>query len=135
MNKKKLQKIQKQLKQIENFAGSLNASEHDLALFFFLSNDLLLISKNGCTVFCNKKLCEILGYSFEELDGKDWIELIHPEDHQSVYESRKTLNEGKPLMNYIIRCKHSSGNYIRICWNSIKVSNGTIYSCAKIEEK
>lgn len=135
MNKKKLQKIQKQLAQIENFATSLNASEHDLAVFFFLSNDLLLISDaDGYVKFTNKNLYDSLGCTPGELVGTKMIDRIHPDDYQNALKQREILVSGQPIKNLSNRIKHKDGSYVSICWNSIRVKNGTVYSCAKLNE-
>ncbi len=136
MNKKKIMKIQKQIAQIESFATSLNSSEHDLALFFFLSNDLLLISDaDGYVKFSNKNLYDLMGCSGpSELVGTKFIDRMHPEDVERALEYRAKLIEGTPVRNLSVRSRKNDGNYVKISWNAIRVKNGTVYSCGKIEE-
>lgn len=43
----------------------------------------------------NKKFCDMLGYSKEELLQKDWIALTHPDDVYSCRANRKALLEGQ----------------------------------------
>lgn len=136
MNKKKIMKIQKQIAQIQSFASSINSSEHDLAMFFFLSNDLLLISDaDGYIKFSNKNLYDTMGFNPAELVGTKFIELIHPNDLDITLEFRKRLIEGTPIRNLTASFKHKDGQYIKISWNAIRVKNGTVYSCGKIEEE
>jgi PAS domain S-box-containing protein len=47
----------------------------------------------------NQKLCNILGYSREELIGKDWCELTHPEDLKANMEMFQMVIDGK-INNY-----------------------------------
>lgn len=129
-------KIQKQIAQIESFASSLNSSEHDLALFFFLSNDLLLISDaDGYVKFSNKNLYDLVGCTEpSELVGTKFIDRIHSEDVGTALEYRAKLIEGIPIRNLSVRSRKNDGSYVKISWNAIRVKNGTVYSCGKIEE-
>jgi|GEM_PF-1577677 len=54
------------------------------------------LSSDGKVTFVNSKGCEILGYSREELLGKDWFETFVPGDERSsAWEVFKTVFSGK----------------------------------------
>jgi diguanylate cyclase (GGDEF)-like protein/PAS domain S-box-containing protein len=55
----------------------------------------------------NDQLCEILGYSHEELAGRNWLEMTHPEDvEQDIVEFEKVIrgeSEGYAMNKRYIR--------------------------------
>jgi PAS domain S-box-containing protein len=61
--------------------GALRGSEEKFHNFFELCNLGMAISSSAKTwVQVNERLCEILGYSREELLGLDWTTITYPED-------------------------------------------------------
>jgi diguanylate cyclase (GGDEF)-like protein/PAS domain S-box-containing protein len=60
-----------------------------------------------CWLRCNDQLCEILGYSREELAEKSWVELTHPDDAEkdigAFEQVMKGESEGYALNKRFIR--------------------------------
>ncbi len=61
----------------------------------------------------NRHFLELLGRSFEELQGKGWLEFVHPDDRQdvlSIVERPLATNETRREHDYCIQ--HRNGQYI-----------------------
>ena len=49
----------------------------------------------GCCTYCNPKLARMLGYTQEELLGKHWREVTHPDYHERVARATETRRRGE----------------------------------------
>ncbi|MCG9791458.1 PAS domain S-box protein [Flavobacterium algicola] len=76
---------------------------------------MALLNEKGKWFKVNKKLCEILGYSEQELMNLTVADITHPEDTSSELHLIKQLVQGK-LDNYTLekRYIHKNGNMIHI---------------------
>ncbi len=61
------------------------------------ANEAITVAQEGKFRFLNRKMVEISGYSEEELAGKSFIELIHPEDRLAALERYQARTEGKKI--------------------------------------
>lgn len=95
-------------------------AERDL-IFTQSAVGLLKANFQGVIVECNHYLASMLGYSVEELTGKNFIDVTHPEDVAKDIKVRKDLNAvtGSEF-NYNKRWTHKDGTVI---WSNV---NGTI---------
>jgi PAS domain S-box-containing protein len=55
----------------------------------FLSED-----PNGKIIFANQKLLDLLGYNLNELIGKDWFEIVMPDEQRKVKRKLRTRLKG-----------------------------------------
>ena len=69
-----------------------------------------IVSKTGEFVRINQKYCDIVGYSREEMMGRTFQEITHPEDLQPDLENMKELLAGR------IRSFSMENRYIRKEW-------------------
>jgi len=110
---------------------ALRTKTTELENFFSVTIDLLLISDlSGNLIKVNKAWEEILGYSPEDLENRNFLELIHPDDIQSTIEAMNVLKKQQPILNFINRYKTKNGNYRFIEWNSSSTGN-LIYAAAR----
>lgn len=79
-----------------------------------------LVNLNGHYFKVNQALCEMLGYSEEELLEKTSLEIIHPEDHKISEDHMRRAIEDE-LGSYTLerRYIHADG---RVVWNLTSVS-------------
>ncbi|WP_103864669.1 PAS domain S-box protein [Aquimarina sp. I32.4] len=76
---------------------------------------MVMLDKGGHFTKVNYKLCEILGYSYEELTQLAFKDVIHPDDlTKSDKEFRKLFKGEKVYSNMEERCFHKEGFIIHI---------------------
>jgi PAS domain S-box-containing protein len=68
-------------------------------IFNLVSNMIVILDKNGNISFLNRKGCEILGYKYGELSGKNWFDTCIPKENREEIKNvfRKCM-EGKIRM-------------------------------------
>lgn len=98
-------------KQVEK---ALRESEHRLTAAGKVAYDLIWewdVSRNDLKWFGDYQ--ELLGYNIDELEhGVDsWLELIHPDDRQSLGEILPRITHGKDHLQHEFRVQHKDGNY------------------------
>ena len=86
----------------------------------------------------NDRLCEILGYSREELTVKNWMEMTHPEDvEKDIVEFKKVIRgeaEGYAINKRFIR-KNGSTVIANINVKCVRTEDGTVnYFVAMIRD-
>ncbi|HUU40761.1 MAG TPA: PAS domain S-box protein [Desulfatiglandales bacterium] len=59
----------------------------------------IYIHQNGCYVFVNEKFAEIHGYTSQELLGKEYVTLIHPDERERVKQIALKRLKGEPTLN------------------------------------
>jgi PAS domain S-box-containing protein len=52
------------------------------------------------TIYINERLCEVLGYSFEEIKDKSVTDFLHPVSHEVYQQSIDNRKEGTPTSSY-----------------------------------
>ncbi|MDQ3999542.1 MAG: PAS domain S-box protein, partial [Actinomycetota bacterium] len=79
-----------------------------------------LVGLDGRRFRVNQALCEMLGYSEEELQSEKYLEHIHPADREiSSKHRRKTLEKGEGSYTLERRYVHADGHTV---WNLTNVS-------------
>lgn len=84
-------------------------------------NMIALLDLSGNYLFCNPAYLDILGYTPQEMIGRNAFDIVHPEDRESALESFKkevTHPTGQQLNYYRLIC--NNGNY-KICDHRAKV--------------
>jgi len=99
---------------------------------FTLSLDLLCIaSADGRFLRLNPTWEKTLGYSLSELDGRRYIEFVHPEDVAATNEASTSLASGKALIDFTNRYRCKDGSYRWIEWRSMPYPDKRIYAAAR----
>ncbi len=83
-----------QAEQAERHVDALRESEERFRSAFDHAAGMALVGPDGRWIQVNRSLCEILGYSEEELLAGDIRSIIHPDDLNSMLEQIKKLREG-----------------------------------------
>ncbi len=106
--------IEEAVKRIE-FENELKKREERYRLITENSNDMIsLINKKGEIIFANEAHERILGYSKDELEGKETIELIHPNFKDKVECEVDKLIDKSQKRNIEAKIKCKDGEYIWI---------------------
>ncbi|MEZ4382523.1 MAG: PAS domain S-box protein [Nannocystaceae bacterium] len=105
----------------------------DIDRFFELSVDILCIAGfEGYFRRVNPAFERALGFSAEELRGRPYIELVHPDDHPIAYEKISRLAAGIKVVNYEVRLRTRDGAFRWFEFNATAVADEeAIYAVAR----
>ena len=60
----------------------------------------------------------MLGYSTQELNGRKFLDFVHPDDLAATLEAMTTLGQGEEVLNFTNRYHRRDGSYRFIEWRS-----------------
>ncbi len=95
--------------------------ERERYLRFFESSSELMaaLEPDGRLALANAAFTTLLGYSLQELLGRSFSAIIHPDDIEaSLAEIRRALANGPAAKEFVNRCRDQQGAYHWIAWNS-----------------
>jgi signal transduction histidine kinase len=72
----------------------------------------------------------LLGYSIEHLEGRCFIDFLHPDDTAATSNVFQALLRGEIVTGYINRYRHIHGDYLPLEWWAQSI-NGLIYASAR----
>ena len=111
-----------------------SASEAELATFFDVSLDLLVIRElDGRVIRVSRSWEAALGYSPEEMRGALLMPLVHPDDLAATLNSVVEVENrkpGDPVLGQINRYRHKNGGYRTLEWRAQRF-DGRIYAVAR----
>lgn len=111
--------------------NALREKTEELDHFFNIALDLLCIADtDGFFRHCNKQWEITLGYAVEELEGRQFLEFVHPDDLQGTLDAMATLSEQQPVIGFTNRYLCKDGSYRHIEWRSAP-SGKLIYAAAR----
>lgn len=106
-------------------------AEIELERFFTISLDLLCIADSrGHFRRLNQAWENILGYSISELEGKVFLDFVHPDDLDSTLAAMSDLNDGRTIIKFVNRYRTKDGSYRYIEWLS-SPQGDLIYAAAR----
>ena len=73
----------------------------------------------------------ILGWSLNELEGKKFLDLVHPDDLAATLKAMDDLRTGKEIVNFINRFQGKDGIYRWIEWRSFPYGEKLMYAAAR----
>jgi PAS domain S-box-containing protein len=121
----------KEIEERKQIAEALFLKTSELENFFTVSLDLLCIAdKSGNFIRVNKAWENILGFSISELEQRQFLEYVHPDDLSATIAVMTSINEENPVLNFINRYRTKDGNYRVIEWHSSATGN-LIYAAAR----
>lgn len=97
--------------EVENRAKQLVESESKYRVLVEEINDGYFVNQNEHIVFANQAYCDLHGYSYQEMIGKSYADLIAPRSLsvvQRLYEKRMAGEDTKDLYIYFRRHKNGS---------------------------
>ena len=98
---------------------SLEEKHEELNNFFTAALDLLCIGDmDGRFLRVNKEWENVLGYPVAELEGRPFLDLIHPDDQQPTLDALAALSAQNPILNFSNRYRDKDGNYRLIEWRA-----------------
>lgn len=122
------------LKEIEErklIQEALSKKTSELETFFNVALDLLCIADtSGNFIKLNKAWSDILGYSSGDLENRQFLEFVHPDDLQPTLDAMSQLSDQHPILDFTNRYRTKDGTYRYIEWHSVPVGN-LIYAAAR----
>ena len=111
---------------------ALEEKNAELDRYFDLSLDLLCIANLDAEfVKVNPQWQKTFGYLSEELVGRKFLELVHPDDIVATLDEMTRLAERKDSENFQNRYRCKDGSYRWIEWRSRAPSGDLIYAVAR----
>ena len=111
---------------------ALQEKTDELDRFFRLNIDMLCIADNdGRFLRLNQAWQAVLGWPLDELEGKDYLNLVHPEDHPGTLAAMAALREQKEVVDFVNRYRCKDGSYRFIEWRTAPAGNGRVYAAAR----
>ena len=100
--------------------AALRASEERNRLLVDNANESIAVVQDGVVKFANPKLLEVSGYTMEEMASRPFVEMVHPDDRQTVagYHSGRMQNGDVPA-SYELRTIASGGD---IRWAELRAA-------------
>jgi PAS domain S-box-containing protein len=104
----------------------------ELDQFFTLALDLLCIADtDGYFRRLNPAWEMILGWRIDELEGKKFLDLVHPDDLPATVNAMEELRSGKGIVNFTNRFRSKDGFYRWIEWRSFPYGERLLYAAAR----
>jgi PAS domain S-box-containing protein len=108
---------QEALKQRALDLAQQNAEELDR--YFKSALDLLcIVDIRGTFRRLNPAWEATLGYAVEELEGRWFLDFVHPEDREATLGAVSDLADGKPVTGFTNRYRHRDGTFRWIEWRA-----------------
>lgn len=123
--------LKKEIEERKTISEALQLKTEELESFFNVALDLLCIADiQGNFIRVNKAWENILGYSVPDLEQRQFLEFVHPDDIEATLKSMTELSEQHPILNFVNRYKTKDGSYRFIEWRS-SPSGKLIYAAAR----
>ena len=111
--------------------NALQEKTEELDRFFSSALDLLCIADtNGYFHRVNREWEKVLGYKMEDLEGMQFLDLVHPDDLPATLEAIRMLEDQKMVLNFTNRYRCQDGSYRWIEWRSTPYQK-LIYAAAR----
>ncbi len=109
---------------------ALRKKTEELDRYFTFSLDLLFIADHhGVYVKLNPEWEKVLGYPLSEILGRQYIELVHPEDKERTLVTL-ALARQESVLGFVNRYRCRDGSYRWLEWNSLP-DGDMIYGVAR----
>ena len=103
----------------------------ELEVYFTSSLDLLCIANTkGEFVRLNPEWENVLGYSVDELEGRIFLDFVHPDDLEATIETVSKLEKQEKVSRFENRYRAKDGTYRWIEWRSVPIGE-LIYAAAR----
>jgi len=107
----------------KNHERALRNSEEKYRLVVENAREAIVIAQDGVLKYANPKASQIMGCKVEELLERPFIDFIHPQDREMVYQNYlKRIRGEKVLNNYTFRIINSEGNILFVQLSAVLIS-------------
>ncbi|MFO7575434.1 MAG: response regulator [Bacteroidales bacterium] len=115
----------------KNAKKELEKTTEEFKNYFESALDLFCLADlDGHFLRLNPAWENTLGYKLEDMEGKKFLEFVHPDDLEATQKATETLVKGKQIESFENRYRHIDGSYRHIEWRS-KLSGDLIFAAAR----
>lgn len=130
-NRPALMNIVRNITDRKNSEKILKEKTEELDRYFTNALDLFCIADtDGYFIRLNKQWENVLGYNLDELNGKKFLDFVHPDDLSPTLEAINNLKDEKEILGFSNRYRTKSGEYRVIEWRAYPSGN-RIYAAAR----
>src|SRR5262245_52095501 len=105
----------------ETLEERVKAETHERLQIWNVSQDLLLVADlDGKYLSVNPAWTSVLGWSEQELLGKDSFWMVHPDDREKIRSEAKQLAAGEMTQRFEVRFRHRNGTYRWLLWKAVQ---------------
>lgn len=83
-----------------------------------LLDTVCVVDAEGRFVFVSASCERLLGYSPDELIGRNMIELVYPEDRERTLQTASAVMRGRPQVHFENRYVRKDGRVVHIMWSA-----------------
>ncbi len=110
---------------------ALSEKSRELEAFFGNALELLCIADtDGHFLRVNREWQRTLGYRVDELEGRSFVDFVHPDDLPATLEAVRDLGAQKQVFDFVNRYLCRDGSYRWIEWRSIPAGR-LVYAAAR----
>ena len=104
---------------------------HDRDRMWRLSRDMMLVARiDGTVTAVNPASTALLGWSEEDLLGRDVMTLVHPDDVAPARAAMEGLASGRTVLSFEVRCRHKDSGYRWLTWTAVP-DDGLIHAIGR----
>lgn len=116
--------------------AELCSRTEELELFFSIALELLCVADtDGFFRRVNREWERTLGYSLRELEGRSFLDLVHPEDLDPTLLAVADLRQQRQVRDFVNRFRCRDGSYRFIEWRSVPVGNRIFAAARDVTEQ
>ncbi len=125
------QRLNTALVKYEQTAEELAEKSDELERYFTSSLDMLCIADTkGEFLRLNPEWEKLLGYAVTELEGRSFMDFVHPDDKEETLQAISKLEQQEEVFNFENRYLCKDGSYRWIEWRSTSIGT-RIYAAAR----
>lgn len=122
--------------EVKTAEEALQQKTEELDQYFTTSLDLFCIADTeGYFRRLNAQWERSLGYTLAELEGKRFLDFVHPDDLQNTLDAIADLKSQKEVLNFTNRYRHRDGSYRWIEWRSFPKGDRIFAAARDITER
>ncbi len=106
------------LSKLQRLSQYLSETESTLSFFWNITPAMFCITENGKFIKINPSCYKILGYTQEELLGRDYKDFIISEDIDKTIKIEDSLDKNIECFNFVNRYRHKNGSTVFLSWSA-----------------
>lgn len=103
------------------------------ALTWQVTSDLLgIMDASGYFQEINRAWFTVLGRMPSEVNGRLFLDFVHPDDIEASKRVYADLRKGKPVLHFENRFRHKNGEYRWLSWNTVPENGFLVFNARDI---